>query len=138
MKSVKNAVRLDPALIYEAEMEALIHKRTTPKQIEYWAELGKNISNALDPVDLLAITQGLAQIEVREAVSYPLNPDEIFSRVEEERAAGYLAKKVTKASVSYEADASRPGMLIQINFDGSRDAGHFKNGKFVKIRTKNA
>ena len=69
MKSVKNALRLDPALVREAELEALIHKRTTPKQIEYWAELGKKISEVLDPLDVLAITQGMAQSVGKEAVS---------------------------------------------------------------------
>ena len=137
MTKYKSAVRLDPDLVYEAETEALIHKRTIPKQIEYWAEIGRKVSNLLNPAELLAVTQGIARLEVKEPVSYVLNPDAIFSRVEEERASGNLAGRVTGASVSYEADPGNPGVLIRINADGSRDAGHFKNGKFIKIRKQN-
>ncbi len=42
MKSTKSALRLNPELVYEAELDARIQKRTTPKQIEYWAEIGKH------------------------------------------------------------------------------------------------
>lgn len=136
MNKYKSAIRLDPDLVHDAEMEALIHKRTTPKQIEYWAEIGKKVSSLLDPSELLAVTQGIAGLEVKDPVSYALDPDAVFARVEEERASGYLAKRVTDAKLSYEADPSNPGVLIRINADGSRDAGQFKNGKFIKIRTK--
>ena len=136
MKHSKSAIRLDPGLVHEAEMEALIHKRTTPKQIEYWAEIGKKVSELLDPTDLLAVTQGIARLEVKDIVSYPLSADKVFERVAEESGSGYLSAKVTAAKVSYEAHPSLPGLLLRINEDGSTDAGHFKNGKFIKIRTK--
>ncbi len=138
MKPVKSALRLDPDLVHEAEMEALLHKRTTPKQIEYWAELGRKVSEMIDPVDLISVAQGFAQIKITEKASYALDSAQIFNRVEDERAAGYLNDKVTSAVVSYEVDSVRPGLLIRINKDGSKDPGHFKNGKFIKIRKQNA
>ena len=134
MKPTKSAIRLDPDLIHEAEVEALIHKRTTPKQIDYWAEIGKKISGLLDPGDLLAVTQGIAQLEVKQLVSYPVDAERVFARVEEERASSYLSDKVTSARVRYETDPAMPGILVRINEDGSRDVGQFKNGKFIKIR----
>jgi len=138
MKPTKSALRLDPDLVYEAEMEGLIHKRTTPKQIEYWAEIGRKISGIISPEDLMAVTQGMAQLEVKQKTSYPLDVDAVFTRVEEERVSGYLAEQVTGAKVSYEADPNKPGVLIRINANGSHDHGHFKNGVFRKINTKNA
>ena len=137
MKQLKSAIRLDPVLVHEAEMEAHIHKRTTPKQIEYWAEIGKKVSEFIDLTDLLAVSQGIALIEIKEKVSYSVDSEKIFSRVEAESASGYLSEKVTNAAVSYEADVARPGVLIRINSDGSRDVGHFRNGKFFKIKQKN-
>jgi hypothetical protein len=134
MKSVKSALRLDPDLVHEAEMEGLLHKRTTPKQIEYWAEIGKKISEMVSPEDLMAVAQGMAQLEVKHKTSYPLDVDAVFARVEEERASGYLTEKVTGAKVSYEADPNTPGVLIRINADGSRGHGYFKNGVFRKIK----
>ena len=138
MKSTKSALRLDPGLVHEAEMEAILHKRTTPKQIEYWAEIGKLISEQIDPSDLLAVSQGIARVEVKQSASYPLNPKQIFGRVEEQRESEYLVSAVTTAAVRYEADPARHGVLIRINGDGSRDAGHFKNGKFKIVRVRNA
>jgi len=131
MKPSKSAVRLDPYLVYEAEMEARIQKRSTPKQIEYLAEIGKKLSASLDPNEIIAITQGVSLIEIKPANSYAVNPDEVFARVEEERASGYLSARVTSARVSYEASSSQPGLLNRINADGSIDTGHFKNGEFV-------
>ena len=136
LKPVKSALRLDPDLVYEAEMEALLHKRTTPKQIEYWAEIGRKISEIISPEDLIAVVQGMAQLEIKQKLSYPLDADAVFARVEEERATPYLAAQVTGAKVSYETDPNIPGVLIRINADGSRDHGHFKNGVFRKIKTK--
>jgi len=137
MKPAKSALRLDPDLIHEAELEALLHKRTTPKQIEYWAEIGRKVSEMIDPVDLFSVAQGIAHIEIKEKSTYALDSEQVFNRVEEETAAGYLSDKVTSAVVSYEVDSARPGLLIRINKDGSRDPGHFKNGKFRKIRKQN-
>ena len=138
MKNTKSAIRLDPLLIQDAEIEANIHKRTTPKQIEYWADIGRKVSDLINPTDLLAISQGLAHIELKTTESYAINPDEIFSRVEEERASGYLSNHVTRSTISYQASQTQPGLLDRINADGSREAGHFKNGKFVVVRSKNA
>lgn len=138
MKPVKSALRLDPDLVHEAEMEGLLHKRTTPKQIEYWAEIGKKISEMMSPEDLMAVAQGMAQLEVKQKISYPLDVSAVFARVEEERASAYLAEQVTGAKVSYETDQNMPGVLLRINADGSRDYGHFKNGVFRKIKIKNA
>ena len=138
MKPAKSALRLNPDLVHEAEMEALLHKRTPPKQIEYWAEIGKKISEMISLEELMAVAQGLAQLEVKQNISYPVDADAVFARVEEERASGYLAGQVTGAKVSYETDPNTPGVLIRINADGSRDHGHFKNGVFRKIKIKNA
>ena len=138
MKPAKSALRLNPDLVHEAEMEALIHKRTPPKQIEYWAEIGKKISEMISLEDLTAVAQGLAELEVKPKISYPLDADAVFDQVEEARASGYLAGQVTGAKVSYETDPKSPGVLIRINVDGSRDHGHFKNGVFRKIKIKNA
>ena len=138
MKPLKSALRLDPVLIQEAEIEALLHKRTTPKQIEYWAEIGKQVSELIEPADLIAVAQGLAQIEIKNKASYALDADQVFNRVEEERGGGYLSNNVTSSRVSYEATPDKPGLLVRINADGSKDIGHFKNGRFVKIKSKNA
>ena len=138
MKPAKSALRLNPDLVHEAEMEALLHKRTPPKQIEYWAEIGKKISEMISLEELMAVAQGLAQLEVKHNISYPVDADAVFARVEEERASGYLAGQVTGAKVSYETDPNTAGVLIRINADGSRDHGHFKNGVFIKIKIKNA
>ena len=36
-------VRLNPNLITAAEREGMVQKRSTPKQIEYWADLGRAV-----------------------------------------------------------------------------------------------
>lgn len=135
MKSTKNALRLNPELVHEAELEARIHKRTTPKQIEYWAEIGKQITHLVTPDDLVAITQGFAHLQLTTTPSNAVDPDVVFQKLEDTRQEGTLSSIVIVAKVYYEASQSQPGLLDRVNSDGTRETGYFKKGKF-SVATK--
>ena len=66
-------VRLDDQLVRDAEAEGAIHKRTPPKQIEYWAEIGKVVARNISSSDPLNLLQGFAdlRIESRHAAIAP-------------------------------------------------------------------
>lgn len=124
-------LRLNSELVAAAEREGLVQKRSIPKQIEFWAELGRAVERLIDLKDIFAVIQGLKQIRIEPAESMAVNPDEVFNNLETGRQKGELAEKVTSAAVYYEASRTRPGLLDQVNSTtGERRSGQFQSGKF--------
>lgn len=128
------ALRLNEALVHDAEAEGLALKRTAPKQVEYWAEIGKAVAHRLNQQELLALLQGVANLRVEPVTAAPVDPGEIFAEVERQRADGTLAQAVTRATTLYEASTAHPGMIDRIQSDGNRESGQFKDGRFVPLR----
>ncbi|MEN8180656.1 MAG: hypothetical protein ABFS39_18825 [Pseudomonadota bacterium] len=128
------ALRLNDDLVHEAETEAQIHKRSTPKQIEYWAQIGKAVARNASSSDLLALMQGFAQVQVNTRPSAPVDPDKVFAAVEQSRSDGSLHQAVSQARERYEASQTHPGLLDRVLPDGQRETGHFQNGEFVPVR----
>ena len=125
------ALRLNDELVHEAETEGLLTKRSTPKQIEFWAQIGKAVAHQASGSDLLALTQGLSEIQLNPLPSAPVDPDKVFSAVDRARKNGHLRQAISKARVRYEASLSQTGLLDRIHPDGHRETGHFKNGEFI-------
>jgi len=124
-------IRLDPELVAAAERIGTIRKRSVPKQIEFWAELGKTVEHVLGLTDALAIIQGLKKIKVESIASVTVNPKNVFDYLENSRKNGNLAEKVTSSVIYYEASLSRPGLLDRVDSNsGERHTGQFHNGKF--------
>lgn len=127
-------MRLSPELVETAGREAMITKRTIPKQIEFWAYLGKAVQNTVDYSDLIAVSQGLKKIRVEPVASSPIEPEDVFAELEKSREDGELSKRVTSTAVYYEASISHPGLLDQVDrATGQRRTGTFRNGKFEII-----
>lgn len=123
-------MRLNPELVRAAEAESLLHKRSVPRQIEYWAELGRQLAAILSMEDLLAVRQGLARVEVRPVEAAPVDTDEVFAEVEELRESGGLYEAVTDADFHYEPSRHKPGMLDKVYRNGRRETGSFRDGEF--------
>jgi hypothetical protein len=128
------ALRLSDDLVHEAEAEALIHKRSSPKQIEYWAQIGKLVARSASSSELLALLQGFARVEVSPLPTEPLDPDLVFKAVEESRGAGSLSGAVSSAHVRYEASRSQPGFLDKVSAGGVRETGQFQDGEFKPVK----
>lgn len=130
-----NPVRLNPDLIAAAERASLVQKRSVPKQIEFWATIGKAIENVIEYSDIFAILQGLKKITVEPVSPAAAQPDDVFADLEARRAGGELAQEVTEAEIFYEASRSHAGMLDQVNaLTGERCTGRFHNGEFEAIQ----
>ncbi len=125
-------MRLDASLIAAAEREAALQKRSIPKQIEFWAELGKAVEHLIDFDDVVAVTQGLKTLEVSPLLSSTVRPDDVFADLEIQRSEGVLTENVTAAAIYYEASRTSPGCLDRVHSGtGKRETGHFQNGLFT-------
>jgi hypothetical protein len=124
-------MRLDAALIAAAEREAAIQKRSIPKQIEFWAELGKALEHIIGMDDSIAIMQGLKKIRLEPFESSTANSDNVFNDLEIGRISSRLSEQVTTALQYYEASKKHPGLLDRVEkATGKRETGHFLNGEF--------
>jgi hypothetical protein len=129
--SSTSPLRLDSTLVAAAKREGLINKRSAPKQIEFWAELGKAVEHVLNYSDIFAVIQGLKKIKVESVTSQAVDTDDIFNALENSRQSEKLADNVTSAGVYFEASRSRPGLLDRVDaVTGERQTGRFYNGKF--------
>jgi hypothetical protein len=128
------SLRIDQELAFQAEREARIQDRSKTKQLEYWAKLGKAISSKLNITDAFAVSQGIKTIKIEVASSgqsIPIDSDDIFNDLENDRTKGLLAENVTSARIYYEASVEHPGFLDRVNsVTGKRQAGSFENGEF--------
>ena len=78
-------LRLDSALVAAARREGSIKKRSAPKQIEFWAELGKAVEQVLNYNDVFAVIQGLKKIKVESVESVAVDPADVFNSLEDSR-----------------------------------------------------
>lgn len=124
------AIRLENSLMLAAKNAAVVNKRTAVEQIEYWAELGRNISRFVDPETLIACSSGLAELKVEKINARPINPTDIFAKLDLKRDSGELAKSITTTKVRFQASKEYPGLLEKIDETGVVTLGTFKNGLF--------
>lgn len=126
-------LRLDAELIRAASAAARLHRRSLPRQIEYWAEIGRAVEKRVAMEDLLAVREGLARLVVEKGALAEADPDEVFASLEQARQSGSLAQTVTTAQERYQSSPGRPGLLERISPDGRRVPGRFQNGEFIPI-----
>ena len=131
VKVMSTPLRVNDSLFKEAEVEGSFMNRSTAKQVEFWAELGRRVAQSVSPADMLALMQGIANVRVELPESQPINPEQVFTAVEEANSSYQLGNKVTRGRLFYEASKSRPGLIDRVKPDGTRQTGHFKNGSFI-------
>ena len=133
MAKAPSPIRIQEELMQAAILTGSRMHRSAAEQIEYWASLGRQISNYIDPDTLVKINAGLARINIEATTSTPINPDSVFAAVEQDRQTGEIINKVAESHPLYYASKTRPGQLDQISSDGSCKTGSFINGKFIPL-----
>jgi hypothetical protein len=124
-------IRLNPSLVKAAEREGLVQRRSTPKQIEYWADLGRAVERVIDLSDVFAILQGLKRLKLENVESVSVDADEVFDHLHDRTDTAQLSGEVTAAPVYFEASAAHPGLIDRVDaVTGERQSGQFRNGKF--------
>ncbi|MBE0436929.1 MAG: hypothetical protein IBX56_14125 [Methylomicrobium sp.] len=132
MAKAASPIRLQQELMSAAESTGKRFHRSTAEQVEYWAEMGRNVSALLDPDDLASIAAGLARLELVPVYGKPVDPDSVFQSLEVERTTGSLPQSVTGCTVKYQASWNHPGCLERIDRNGQITVGQYINGEFVE------
>ncbi len=134
MAKSASPIRLQNDLMQAAESTAKRFHRSTAEQIEYWADLGRSVSSTLDPDILLSVLSGLTVIKTEPTFSAPINPENVFQSLEDDRKSGGLKNTVATNVIRYQASLKHLGYLEQVDPNGRITTGQFKNGQFI---TKN-
>ena len=133
MGKALSPVRLQDDLMQAAKLTGERFHRSTAEQIEYWADIGRKVSKVLDPDTLLSISTGLTRVKVEPIYGKPIDPDDVFNRLDAQRQQGTLTQAVTSSAIKYQSSLVHPGYLERIDQQGNVSVGQFKNGEFVTV-----
>jgi len=131
--AMTTAIRLDDNLVRHAAAEGQVQRRSTPKQIEYWAEIGRAVAGEVSAEDLIAILQGIRKVRVEPVVPEPVSSDELWAEVDQARESGELGQSIARGRTVYQSSAEKPGYLEAIHPDGTREVGQFRDGRFEAL-----
>lgn len=124
-------IRVSDELLKEAKQQTKTSLRSLTKQIEFWAQIGKEAEMNMTPADIAALANGEVEIKVIRKKSSPIDFDNVFQEIESDRKTGRLQAKVLKDKVWYEESPSTPGLFFRVTNDGAKTPGKFIEGKFV-------
>jgi hypothetical protein len=124
-------VRLEDSLMRSATLAGARQQRSAAEQVEYWATLAREVVGVLDPVKLLDVLSGLAALEVVLVTATPVAAQQVFATLQQQRRSGRLSQAMSQAVLRYQGSAAHLGCLDEINADGSRRLGHFRDGVFM-------
>jgi len=130
MAKASSPLRLEEELVKQAALAGKQLHRSTAEQIEYWADIGRQVANTITPDTLLQVCAGLARVTVEPVAAPLIDPDDLFNELEQARAKGSIQTDITHSTFRYQASTKHPGLLEQIALDGRVRIGHFENGEF--------
>ncbi|WP_432472806.1 TA system antitoxin ParD family protein [Amphritea sp. HPY] len=133
MAKAHSPLRLEADLVEQARITGKQLHRSTAEQIEYWADIGRNVAKVITPETLLQVYSGLARVKVEPVAGPTVDPEAVFHALEEDRECGNLKDNITSSSLRYQASVQHPGLLEQIALDGTVTLGRFKNGEFQPV-----
>lgn len=133
MPKAVSPVRLQQELMQRATLAGARHHRSAAEQIEYWATLGQQVAGVLDPDKLLDVLTGLSALKVEPIATAAVDPEQAFEALEQQRLSGQLSQSVGSASLRYQASRAQPGLLEELNPNGTRRLGRFCNGLFEPL-----
>ncbi len=136
MAKAASPIRLQQDLMDNAAVEGQLFKRSATEQVEYWADIGRRLSNLVASDTLLAISAGLATVHVEPVVTRPIDPDIVFNNLEQQRESGVLTEMIKHGQPRYQASVQHPGYLERIDASGVAVPGSFKDGVFAPVTTK--
>jgi hypothetical protein len=117
-------VKLSDALVLDARVASEAQQRSIAGQVEFWARLGRSLELLLDGKKVLELSR----------TSGSKSLSELLDIVDSPKGRGMLkAYLESEPYPHYEAHATDSNLLVRIDEDGSRTAGHFLNRTFVPV-----
>ncbi len=125
------ALRLPEDLVSRAEQQSAVARRSVPKQIEYWAQLGQLLESSLSATDIHSLLSGekfVASARLANCVVPDANA--VLRELEAARQGGTLNVSLEKPEATYDI-ADDGETLRRTTPDGRTELGTFVDGQFV-------
>jgi len=117
-------VKLSDDLVLEARVAAEAQERSIAGQVEYWAKIGRSVSELLNG----RVQQRLVANQAEKSLS------EIIETVDKPEGRARLKVYLeSRPFPHFEAHPTRKGLLIRIEEDGHRSVGRFRNRQFIEV-----
>jgi len=127
-----SSVRVSEGLVQTATVKGEIEHRSAAKQIEFWAEIGRNVERltGLSAMDLMEISSGAKTLTLTDKTVAPVSTSSVLEAVAADRLSGELKKEVMQNGPSYQRCVSDPRYIEQVRPSGEIRKGNFINGEF--------
>ncbi len=129
MAKAQSPVRLQRDLMDSATVAGSLFHRSAAEQVEYWATIGRTLQNLVGVDTILDIMAGTVKIKLEDAPQVIVDPDDVFTDIEEKRHTGALSAPLLPGEFRYQASKSQPGLLEQVSEAGTV-VGQFEEGEF--------
>jgi hypothetical protein len=126
-------IRLSDDLIETAEEQIKHSFRSVPKQIEFWAMIGKKIEAVMSPADIAALTSGQLEIQLLRKNPAAVIFETVIESLENDRNSGSLKSGIPFGDTWYEENIKHPGQIIRHQINGKIDSGIFEKTKFIPV-----
>ncbi len=123
-------LRLRASLYQIAAQHAALEHRSIPKQIEYWAEIGRWMATKIGDREIYALLANNATINVTMEPTAVVSVDQAHSALEKSRSSGTLGNAIHSEFI-YDTDPSNPDFIRETTANGSQRYGEFVDGEFV-------
>ena len=119
-------VKVSDALVLDARMAGEASERSIAGQVEFWARLGRAVEPLLRGAQALALC--------RSAAARPLS--DCIASVDTAEGASRVSDHLATQPFPHYEPAGTPGLLVRVEFDGTRTVGRFINRRFEPVKTR--
>src|SRR5262245_7192934 len=127
-------VKVSDRLLAMARAEAKGAHRSATAQIEHWATLGRAIEVLVAYRQVLALKRAGQALPVPAFVTRDEVHDLLERLVDDADREGVTARIRSAGAPLYAADPEHPGMIVEIQADGTRTPGRLEGRRFVPTR----
>lgn len=128
--SLSAPMRLDSQLVELAKQKGRLYKRNARNQLEFWAELGRSVEKHINPEMIVAVNEGLLQLELKPVKTSPVSSEKVFSQLNNKNRPENFLMNAAESRPVYQTSQKQPGALEKIMPDGSVLTGRFIEGEF--------
>jgi ParD-like antitoxin of type II bacterial toxin-antitoxin system len=126
-------VKVSDRLLAMAREEAKGTHRSATAQIEHWATLGRAIEVLVAYSQVLALKRAGQALPVPTFVSRDEVHDLLARLVEDVDRETVKARIRSAGTPLYTTDPDHPGMIVEVQADGTRVVGHLEGRRFVPV-----
>ena len=131
-------VKISDRLLARAKAEARGTHRSVTAQIEHWATLGRAVEVLVAYRDVLALKRAGQTLPIPTVIRREEVHDLLAQLVDNLDRESVKARIHAAGTPLYTTDPDHPGMIVEIQADGTRTPGELQGRRFVPAGNRSA